>query len=223
MSKKIFCYSNGIKNFPRNLKNKIAIIKPLVRKEFYKKNFELQKNKKFNLLIVGGSQGANIFNDFFKKAIINISKKIEMKIIHQTDFKNIDNLKSFYLENKIENYIFSFESKFADILQNSDLCITRAGASTLSELSVLNIPFLAIPLPSAKDNHQFENANYYEKKDCCWILNQSSIKDKIEDVLLNIITNKIDYKTKRENLKNLNYENSWINVNRKILGTINEN
>ncbi len=223
LSKKIFCYSNEIKNFPHNLKNKIAIIKPLVRKEFYQKDLNLLKNKKFNLLIVGGSQGANIFNDYFKEAIIKISKKIEIKIFHQTNSKNIDNLKNFYSENKIENFIFNFENKFVNILHQSDLCITRAGASTLSELSVSNIPFLAIPLPSAKDNHQFENASFYEKQDCCWILNQSSINDQIEDVLFKIIENKNDYKKKRENLKNLNYENTWINVNQKILKVINEN
>ena len=37
-SKKIFCYSNEIKNFPSDLKEKIVLIKPLVRKEFYEKN-----------------------------------------------------------------------------------------------------------------------------------------------------------------------------------------
>ena len=46
--KKIFCYSDRIKNFPANFKNKIVIIKPLVRKEFYQKSLNLKKNKKFN-------------------------------------------------------------------------------------------------------------------------------------------------------------------------------
>ena len=45
-----------------------------------------------------------------------------------------------------------------------DFCITRAGASTLAELSFLNIPFMAVPLPTSKDNHQFENASFYKKK-----------------------------------------------------------
>ena len=48
------------------------------------------------------------------------------------------------------------------IIQKADLCITRAGASTLAELSVLNIPFYSSSLPTSKDNHQFENANFYK-------------------------------------------------------------
>ena len=62
----------------------------------------------------------------------------------------------------------------------ADLCITRAGASSLAELSVLSIPFIAVPLPSARDDHQSANANFYKDKDCCWILEQSVFEEKIE-------------------------------------------
>ncbi len=101
--------------------------------------------------------------------------------------------------------------------------LTRAGASTLSELSVLNIPFVAVPLPTSKDNHQFENANFYKNNDCCWIIEQKYFEGKIEDVLKDIFMNKSDYLKKKENLKKLNYQNTWINVNQKILKSINEN
>ena len=222
-SKKIFCYSNEIKNFPSDLKEKIVLIKPLVRKEFYEKKIDLNKNDKFNLLIVGGSQGANIFDDYLKDVIIQISKRYSLKVIQQTNLNNIDNLRNFYKKNNIENYIFNFEYKFVNILHKSDLCITRAGASTLAELSVSNIPFLAIPLPSAKDDHQFENAIYYEKRGCCWVLSQKLIEEKIEAVLLEIIGNKNDYLKKKDNLKNFNYQNTWNDVNQKILEHINEN
>ena len=222
-SKKIFCYSNEIKNFPSDLKEKIVLIKPLVRKEFYEKKIDLNKNDKFNLLIVGGSQGANIFDDYLKDVIIQISKRYSLKVIQQTNLNNIDNLRNFYKKNNIENYIFNFEYKFVNIIHKSDLCITRAGASTLAELSVSNIPFLAIPLPSAKDDHQFENAIYYEKRGCCWVLSQKLIEKKIEAVLLEIIGNKNDYLKKKDNLKNFNYQNTWNDVNQKILEHINEN
>ena len=54
-----------------------------------------------------------------------------------------------------------------------DLSITRAGASTLAELSLLYIPFIAVPLPSSKDNHQLENAKFYKNNNCCWVLEQN--------------------------------------------------
>ena len=220
---KIFCYSEQIKNFPNNLKRKIEIIKPLVRESFYKlKKYYLKKDK-FNLLIIGGSQGASIFDKNLKNAIVNISKKFSIVIIQQTNEKNISDLKDFYLKNNIENMIFSFDNNFAHIVKQADLCVTRAGASTLAELSVLGIPFVAVPLPTSKDNHQFENASYYKNYDCCWIIEQNTFDEKIEEILKDILINKTDYLKKKENLKKLNYQNTWINVNQKILKSINEN
>ena len=119
--------------------------------------------------------------------------------------------------------IFSFDKNFDRIITQADLCITRAGASTLAELSVLNIPFIVVPLPSSKDNHQYENAYFYKNKDCCWIIEQSYFDEKIEEILKDIFDNKSNYLEKKENLKKLNYQNTWINVNQKILEIINEN
>ena len=220
---KIFCYTEKIKNFPIQHKNKIVVIYPLVREKIYNLKQSSSKNDKFNLLIVGGSQGARIFDDNLKKSIINISKKFPIKITQQTNEKNIFNLKNFYSENNIENSIFSFNKNFVNIVYKSDFCITRAGASTLAELSVLNIPFIAVPLPTSKDNHQFENASFYKDKDCCWILDQKFFDEKIEELLKDILENKTDFIKKKENLKKLNYQNTWINVNQKILKVVNEN
>jgi len=220
---KIFCYSEEIKNFPNNLKNKMAIIKPLVRENIYKLNLSSMTKNKFNLLIVGGSQGAYIFDKNLKNSIVNISKKFSIKIIQQTNEKNIYYLRDFYSKNNIENTIFSFDKNFANIMRHADLCLTRAGASTLAELSFLNIPFVAVPLPTSKDNHQFENANFYKNNDCCWIVEQEFFEEKIEEILKDILMNKSDYLKKKENLKKLNYQNTWINVNQKIMKSINEN
>ena len=223
MSKKIFCYTDQIKNFPNNLKYKIVVINPLVRKHVYKFKSTYDDENKFTFLIVGGSQGANIFDKDLKNSLLNISKKIPIKVIQQTSEKNIGNLSKFYSNNDIENKIFCFEKNFINNIQSADLCITRAGASTLAELSVINTPFIAIPLPTSKDNHQFENANYYKKKDCCWVIEQNDFEEKIEDILNNLIKEKSDYFNKKENLKKLNYQNTWISVNQKILKILNEN
>ena len=220
---KIFCYTDKIKNFPLEYKNKIEIIHPLVREKIYKLNRKYSKEDKLNILVVGGSQGANIFDNSLKEKIVKVSKKFSIKITHQTNKKNISILKNFYQKNNIENSIFSFDPNFEKILINTDLCITRAGASTLAELSVLNIPFVSVPLPSSKDNHQFENANFYKNKGCCWILEQHFFEEKIEEFLIDIFNNKTDILNKKENLKKLNYQNTWINVNQKILKIINEN
>ena len=221
--RKIFCYTEQVKNFPENLKRKMVIIKPLVRENIYKLNQSSNKRDKINILIVGGSQGASIFDKNLKNSIVNISKKFPLNIIQQTNYKNIPQLKDFYYKHNVENIIFSFDKNFDNIIKKTDLCLTRAGASTLAELSVLNIPFIAVPLPTSIDNHQFENANFYKNYDCCWILEQKFFEEKIEEVLNEILIDKSDYLKKKENLKKLNYQNTWNNVNQKILKTINEN
>ena len=174
-------------------------------------------------MIVGGSQSASIFDKNLKDIMVNISKKNSIKIIQQTKENNISNLSHFYSKENIENTIFSFDKNLSSNIQKADLCITRAGASTLAELSVINIPFIAVPLPASKENHQLENANFYKNNDCCWLIEQNLLEEKIENTLKGILNDKSNYLRKKENLKKLNYQNSWINVNQKILKIINEN
>ncbi len=221
--KKIFCYSEKVKNFPDNLRNKIVTINPLISKNIYNSKLDNKNKEKFTILIVGGSQGADIFDKNLKSSIVNISKNFPLKVIHQTSEKNIFKLNEFYLKNNIENKTFCFEKNFALNIQQSDLCITRAGATTLAELSFLNIPFITVPLPTSKDNHQLENAKFYQNNDCSWNIEQIFFEQRIEDILKDIIEKKGDYMKKKENLKKLNYKNTWINVNQKILRSINEN
>jgi len=220
---KIFCYNEKINNFPEYYNTKIININPLVKKNIYELKSLNKPNDKFTLLIVGGSQGANIFDGNLKSLIVNISKKRSIKVIQQTNNKNISYLNDYYLKNNIENKIFSFDKNFANYVHQSDICITRAGASTLAELSFMNVPFIAVPLPTSKDNHQFENANFYRKNDCCWLVEQHNFEEKIEEILNKVLDDKSDYLKKKENLKKLNYQNTWINVNQKILKIINEN
>ena len=220
---KIICYAKNIIGFPNKFQNKLKILNPIIRKIYYEK-VSIKKNKIFTIMIIGGSQGAQIFDEIIHEVIIKSSKVYSLRIIHQTNKKNLDFFKNFYSKNKIENTVFSFNQNLNVLLNQSDLCITRAGASSLAEISLLNIPFIAIPLPSSKDNHQLENANYYKNKDCCWILEQVNFdKQKFEDLLLNILKNKDDFFKKKMNLENLNYQNTWNNVNQNLLKIINEN
>ena len=223
-SKKIFCYSNQLSNFPKKNSHKIELIKPLVSKDFYeiKKNNDL--NKKFCFLISGGSQGAQIFDELLIEVMIEISKSFSIKVIQQTSEQNIKILKNLYESKNIENKIFSFEEKFIDLINISDLCITRAGATSLAEISILNKPFIAIPLPSSKDDHQMKNAQFYEQMGCCWILDQKKLnKEKLLNIILNILKDKSDLIIKKTNLEKLNFKNSWNDENKKIKKIVNEN
>ena len=223
-SKKIICYSNNLVNFPKKYIHKIELINPLVSKIFYemKKNKEIKK--KFCFLVSGGSQGAKIFDELIKEVIVDISKDYSIKVIQQTSIENIKKLTNFYDSKNIENEIFNFEKKFIDLINKADLCITRAGATSLAEISIMNKPFIVIPLPTATDDHQMKNAKFYENMGCCWILDQKTLsKEKLLKVFLNLLKDKSDLIVKKSNLEKLNYKNSWNEVNQKLKNIVNGN
>ena len=221
---KIFCYSGKIKNFPNKYINKICIIPTLLRKKFYDVKKAESIYKDINLLIIGGSQGAKIFDTLIKSSIIKLSKKYNLKIYQQTNSVNLEELKKFYKDSNIDYELFDFNEDISNLMSKSNICITRAGASTLAELVFLNLPCVAIPLPTSKDNHQFENAFFYNEIGCNWILNQNRINSSnLIDKLINIIENTKEYLDKKKNMREISYQNTWNNINQKIITTINEN
>ena len=64
----------NIIKFPNKYKNKIVISNPLIRNKYYKKNSKENIDKVFTLMIVGGSQGAKIFDEIIHESIVKISK-----------------------------------------------------------------------------------------------------------------------------------------------------
>jgi len=223
---KLFCYSEKIINFPEKFKHKIFVINHLLRKEIYKfSNIKKQDTGDITkLLIVGGSQGAEFFDINLKNSIISLSKICKLKIFHQISSIDLKDLEFFYKEHGIENKLFNFENNIFEYINESNFAITRAGASTLSELAYLKVPFVAIPYKFATDNHQLINALDYEKNDCCWILKEEEFnQDKLTTLLLKIIENKEDYIKKKKSLEKFSYQNNWNNINQKLINCLNEN
>ena len=226
-AKKIICYDKNLKKIPEKYLKKIYLIKPLLRKEIY----EYQKNVKKTLedqkkiLIIGGSQGAKFFDDFISKMIIKLSTTQNIKVLQQvTDQKSRENLKNLYIKNQIDHELFDFDDKLLIKAVNYDLAITRSGASVVSELSYLNIPFVAIPFPYAKDNHQYYNADFYKKKNCCWLIMQKDINENnFINLLNNIFENHNEYFSKKNNLIQLTKEDTWEKNKVKLTKLINEN
>ena len=147
----------------------------------------LNRGKESIALNLKNLDDKQIFDKILHESIIKVSKFKTLKVIHQTNKKNIDNLKNLYLEDKIDNTVFSYDQNLNLLIDQADLCITRSGASSLAEISLFKKPFIAIPLPSSKDNHQLENANYYKDKGCCWVVDQINF-----DKPLNILAYQYD-------------------------------
>ena len=226
-SEKIICYSENLRNFPKKYNDKIFFIKPLLRKKLYEKNrnFENNLKKPFKILIIGGSQGAEFFDNEISKLMIDLNKNYPISLIQQiTDNNKKKLISDKYMEFNIQNELFSFDEEIFQKYNQVDLAITRSGASTISELAFFNIPFLAIPLPESKDNHQFYNAKEYFDKKLCWIVNQSDYKkENLKDFILNLIQDPNEYFEKKNNMIKFSYQNTWNNINQKLLALINEN
>ena len=226
-SKKIVCYSDKIINFPKKYNKKIFLTQPILKKSFYPHtDYERCFVKgKINLLVLGGSQGAKFFDNFCEKIVIDLSKKNQINVVQQVFSRSErERLKKVYNNLNIKNFLFDFDPNISDKLKNCDIAITRCGASTMAELAYLRIPFIGIPYPYAKDNHQFYNLEFYEKKNCCWAINQKDADtDKLVDQIQNIFNQNSSYKDKINNMDKISYQNSWNNINKKLIKLINEN
>ncbi len=224
---KIICYDINLKGISKKYLDKIYLVKPLLRKEIYKyqKNNKISITDKKKLLIIGGSQGAKFFDEIITKIIVKLSKTQKIQVLQQViDSNSKENIKELYQNNFIEHALFDFDDKLLIKAVNYDLAITRSGASTISELGYLNIPFVAIPFPYAKDNHQYFNAKFYEKNKCCWLIMQNHINDdNFIDLMTKIFEDQNEYFSKKKNLIKLTQENTWEKNKSKLIELINEN
>jgi len=226
-TKKIFCYSTNLKYFPKKHEKKIKLIPPLLRKEVYEiKNSRKKEYENFKILIIGGSQGAMIFEKKLTPLITQLSKKLNIAVCHQIKFdeKKYKEISETYQKNNINFELFNFNHNILKNIYNSDLVITRAGASTLAELVYLNIPFVAVPFSQSKDNHQLENAKYYMNKNCCWVFEEKKFfTENSNNFLLNLVNKTNEITDKKENMKKISYQNTWNNINQILVKTLYEN
>ena len=224
---KIICYSNDIRNFPLEYKNKIFLIKSLLRKQLYNevKRSINEINIPTKILIIGGSQGANFFDEKISELVIELFKDKKLSIIQQvSDKKRIEVLQSKYNQIGIDYDLFKFDNEIYKKYHDIDFAITRSGASTIMELIFFKIPFLAIPFSKAKDDHQFYNAKYLYDKNLCWLINQNEFRiDEAKKFLLNLMLNKDELFSKKKNMEKFSYQNTWNDVNQKLIRLINEN
>jgi len=227
ISKKIICYDKNIKLFPKKYLNKIYVINPILRKEIYL--CEKNKKKQFNyikkILIIGGSQGAFFFDKSISNLILKISQTIKVEVCQQLfNLEEKISIGQKYNNSGVKYKFFDFDKKLFNNSNDYDLAITRSGASAIAELAFLNIPFIAIPFPHAKDDHQYFNAKFYESTNSCWLIRQDNFDiNNAAELITKLFTNKNEYFKKKENLEKISNQNTWNNVNKKLLDLINEN
>jgi UDP-N-acetylglucosamine--N-acetylmuramyl-(pentapeptide) pyrophosphoryl-undecaprenol N-acetylglucosamine transferase len=151
-----------------------------LRNEFFEKA-KVRKEIE-TIIFLGGSQGAKAINDF----ALEVAKTKKYKIIHQTGKRDFDRCDKFYKENNLEVDYFSFSSNLVDKISQADFAVSRAGASTLFELSANQIPTLFIPYPYAAGNHQYYNAKFLVDKKLAFLRLQNELNIDVFDEIKNV-------------------------------------
>jgi UDP-N-acetylglucosamine--N-acetylmuramyl-(pentapeptide) pyrophosphoryl-undecaprenol N-acetylglucosamine transferase len=140
----------------------------------------LSKDKeKFNLFILGGSQGSHQINLVMIKVLDYLSDIRErIEIVHQSGKDDIDLLRSAYHEKGFSGKVMDFIDNIGDVYDKSDLVICRGGATTISELLISGKASIIIPYPYAADNHQELNAKALERKGAAVVMGVGGLREK---------------------------------------------
>ena len=222
LAKKLLIGAKITSNFPEKYKGKVCQVGNILREEIinYSALKKKNSNKTFSILILGGSQGAEVFGRIVPSAIKMLKDKGHTIEINQQCIKQQKNsLIEFYKKNNIKSNIFDFTNNILDLISLSDLAISRCGASTTAELVHTLTPFIAVPYPHSMDNHQYLNAKHYEDNGCCWILEQ----DNFNSVnLFNLVMEIMKDKKKLQNVRESMKKNDSKNVYAKIENAIKE-
>jgi UDP-N-acetylglucosamine--N-acetylmuramyl-(pentapeptide) pyrophosphoryl-undecaprenol N-acetylglucosamine transferase len=112
------------------------------------------------VLVFGGSQGALAINRLFSEAILGL--KPALQVLHFTGEPTAaEQLREYYQQHRIPACVKSFEKNMHLAWQAADIVICRAGAVTMAEQLEFEVPGILIPYPSAADNHQELNADFF--------------------------------------------------------------
>ena len=135
------------------------------------KKLGLQPNKK-TVIVFGGSSGAKKIN----KAIVDALKFLDgsnLQILHITgpnDYNYVKSLTSALHLTNCALYLYSYLDNIWDALASADLVVSRAGATSIAEITARGLPSILIPYPYASENHQELNSRVLEEKGAARVL-----------------------------------------------------
>lgn len=170
-----------------------------------KSEFNLTEDRPL-VLFVMGSLGASRVNDFLVQTMSLFNNK-PYEILYVTgkdDYQRISQI-NFPRNVKVVPYV----DKLTRIMKKTDIMVTRAGASTLSEIIALRIPSIIIPSPYVTNNHQYKNANALVNNDAAFLIEEKNLKGDIIVRCIDTIINDFELMDRiKDNLKKLDVENS---------------
>jgi len=147
------------------------------------------KEDKFTILVSGGSQGSSRINEEFIKFIALMPEKNKLQFIHLCGGKDYSRLQGIYAGLGIEYKLFDFLEDMGYAYNSADLIITRAGATTITEIINFALPAIIIPYPYAHQ-HQLSNARVLEKAGSAVVINDEELSaGELKQIILPLIDN----------------------------------
>jgi len=128
-----------------------------------------------NVLVVGGSLGAQALNECLPQALFCMPQEIEPKVIHQTGKKHFADVQELYHSAGIAAEVMPFLDDMAKYYAWADVVICRAGALTVAELAAAGVASILVPFPYAVDDHQTYNAKFLSDKGAAILLPQDEL------------------------------------------------
>jgi UDP-N-acetylglucosamine--N-acetylmuramyl-(pentapeptide) pyrophosphoryl-undecaprenol N-acetylglucosamine transferase len=130
-------------------------------------------NQPLRLLVLGGSQGAEILNQLVPRAVAQVQTPAPLSIWHQSGRGREEATRRRYAELTIGARVEPFIENMAAAYSWADLVVCRAGALTLAELTAAGLASILVPYPSAVDDHQTANARYLAAAGAAILMPQS--------------------------------------------------
>jgi UDP-N-acetylglucosamine--N-acetylmuramyl-(pentapeptide) pyrophosphoryl-undecaprenol N-acetylglucosamine transferase len=126
----------------------------------------------FNILVLGGSQGARILSEVIPEAIARLDDPLKgrLHITQQCRPEDLEDVRGTYKRLGIDAELASFFDDVPDRLAAAHLVISRSGASTVAELLAVGRPALLVPYKYAIDDHQSLNAHAVDEVGAGWLI-----------------------------------------------------
>ena len=136
------------------------------------------------LLILGGSQGADSLNTAVLKAIAMQRGLLKnWKITHQTGPRDVETARQCYEQLGLKSDVAPFFHEMSELYDRASLVISRSGATTLAELACAGKAMILLPYPHAADSHQHANANVFVERKAAILVEHAQTPDETATAL----------------------------------------
>lgn len=161
------------------------------------------------ILVIGGSLGARTVNQSILQNL-NMIAESEVQIVWQTgNYYSKSIAEELGRKGKPENlFVTDFISRMDEAYAAADLVISRAGASSISELCLLGKPSILVPSPNVAEDHQTHNAMALVNKSAALLVKDVEAVEKLIPLALETVNDKVKLQTLGENAYKMAFKDS---------------